>query len=117
MRYSPEAFDAIIAEVEHQGGALLPEECVREDIRYTVPPYASPSTQKQVTCGCFNQALLVSTYDPLPEADQASGFVTACAVCDNMGDWPRYSEAVYTADPEMDPMLDDDEDEDDEEWE
>lgn len=115
MDYPPDAFDALVAEVEQQGGALLPEEHLSLDVRYTVPPYARASIQRKATCGCRHQALLVSTYSPDPEIRQGgSGFVTACAVCDSVGAWPRYCDAVYDVDPELNPSFDDDEDDDEE---
>lgn len=117
MDYPPDAFTALVTEVESQGGALLPEPCQSEDVEYTVPPYHTASIQEGITCSCEagrrgNETRLVSIYDPALKVRQGgSGFVTACAVCDNMGTWPRYCKAVYAVDPELDPAFHDEEEE------
>lgn len=109
MEYSVEAFEALQTEVESQGGALLPDTCMPQDVEFTVPPYAAASVQLEVTCGCGYDAQMVTVYDPkLKKRQGGSGFVNACAVCDAMGHWPRYSEAVYEADPRLRPRFDDD---------
>lgn len=102
MEYGPNEWTGLVAEVERQGGALLPDECRSELI-----PELSVHHNKAETCGCDNQSKLVSIYEPCdfkkttgggPTANdqikRGSGFVTACAVCDDMGAWPRYEKAV-----------------------
>lgn len=112
MDYGPEAFAALWDEVEHQSGALLPDACLPQDADYTDPPYIkNTGVQKGITCGCGNDSRFVSLYEVEPGTKKemasarkrGSGYVTACAVCDSMGAWPRYEEAVYAADPDLDP--------------
>lgn len=104
MDYPPDAFDALLTAVTQGGGALLPDPCTKQDIRYEGAAY-TPSLQERVTCGCGHLARMMTRY--APENDQAptgSGFVTACAVCDSIGAWPKFCEAVYAVDPTLSPM-------------
>jgi hypothetical protein len=113
MNYSPEALDALMQEVESQGGALLPDRCEKQDITYEAPPYNAASTQRRATCGCGNETIVVSIYDAGDgKVPSGAGFARVCAVCDDVGAWPRYCDAVYNADPDMRPP--DDEEGDDE---
>lgn len=118
MIYSPEGYNALVQEIENQSGAMLPDACLPQDAVYEDPPYTHPKGRiKKATCGCGNDnTRFVNVYDT-PDNDygksmrrRGGGFVTACAVCDNMGAWPRFEDAVYAADPDMDPCLDDDDD-------
>lgn len=96
MEYSADEFSALCGEVERQSGALLPEECKGELITYKIGGSAS----KVYTCQCNNKSMFVSVYEPTKFAekkgalDNGGGFVRACAVCDSMGSWPRYKEAI-----------------------
>jgi hypothetical protein len=94
MNYSPEEFEALHAEIERQGGALLPDLCEQQTIVYEKPLYKRNKTEKRATCGCGNLTMFVSEY---PFSKNKSHFVTSCAVCDSMGDWPRYREVVVNA--------------------
>ena len=89
MRYSPSEIEELIEEVERQGGALLPDPCFPHKTAVIGPkkPKESPTL-----CGCGNTTRLVSIYgvDDDKIKERGGGFVTACAVCDNMGLWPRY---------------------------
>lgn len=102
MDYSADAFNMLYTEIERQGGALLPDSCLPLDIEFTVPPYTKAQKLKgkdgEGTCGCGNQTRFVHTYDPGPEAAKP-GFVTACAVCDSAGGWPRYRD-IYDVLPD-----------------
>ena len=112
MRYSMEALTALEQEVESQGGAVLPDECRPQDIEYKKKDgYEKTKTVRNATCGCMNETRMVSVYDPGEETQGGSGFCTSCAVCDSMGNWPRFAGAVHEADPELE-QADDDEDED-----
>jgi hypothetical protein len=113
--YPPDAFIALVQEVERQGGALLDDPCEKHDVVYKAPPYASPSVQEKITCGCGHQARLVTIYDKddVAAGVGGAGFATACAVCDNIGIWPRYCDAVYEVDPELNPAFYDEDEEED----
>lgn len=100
MDYSPDAFAALFASIERQGGAELPDPCTRGDVTFTDPPYIKNHTDPASTCGCGNKARFVSVYEPGERAANSAGYATACAVCDSMGAWPRYRPDVLRADSE-----------------
>ena len=119
MDYSPDAFAALWDEIEKQSGAMLPDKCETGSAAYTDPPYIQNlGVAKNVTCGCNNESRFVILYDiepgtPKEERNRrkaGSGYATVCAVCDSVGAYPRFCEAVYEADPDMDPMRNDEED-------
>ena len=105
MNYSPDGFEALHQEAEEQGGALLPDACAPQDIEFTSPPYTKEHTEKKVTCHCNNVARFVVPYDPEPpkkgkKKSNRATFATSCAVCDAVGDWPRFRDVVIAADAE-----------------
>jgi hypothetical protein len=111
IRYSAEALEALEHELEHQGGAVLPDPCVPHDIVYKKQEgYEKNKTIRNMTCGCMNETRMVSLYDPGDLQQGGSGFITACAVCDSMGLWPRFAKALLNDEPEQ---LDDPEEDDD----
>lgn len=90
MRYGPNEWVALQAEVESQGGAVLPDACKPDLIKEL-----SVGHNKAHTCGCGHNARVVSVYECEKEQrERGGGFVTACAVCDDIGAWPRYQEAA-----------------------
>lgn len=117
LNYHPDVLDTLIQEVEIQRGALLPDPCT--PIKFKAPKKIGGPLKPAETQACGNDTLLVSVYDPgatvqyevegetvvhsvdKKEAQamikRGHGFITACAVCDNMGAWPRYKDAVDTA--------------------
>lgn len=104
-----EAFEALLTEVEQQGGALLPDEHMPEDVKFRKDQgYIHNRTMKNMTCGCGQQAKMAIPYETESEALQSggglgAGIVPACAVCDSVGHWPRFCEEVYAADPGLEP--------------
>jgi hypothetical protein len=98
MNYSIDEFNAVAEEVEKQGGALLNEKCVAKDIIYTAPPYVKASTNFLVTCGCSNVSRFAIEYNG---DDSKTHLVTACAICDGLGAWPRYIHAYLDAGGEL----------------
>jgi hypothetical protein len=112
--YSPDALAALQESVEHQGGALLPDPCLKQDVRRTTAQgYIHNKTEKKSTCGCGNTVRFVFPYDG---EDDKAHLITVCAVCDAAGAMPRFCADVYEADPDMDIMLDEriDEEQEDE---
>lgn len=106
MDYRIETFNELVKEVEGQGGAILAEKCLPEEVIYEEGRHAVPDSY---TCGCNNFSRLTSPYES--EGDKV-GFVTACAVCDNVGAWPRYEDVVKSSDSTYwDEMLEDEDDE------
>lgn len=92
----------IVATVEGQGGALLPDPCVGRKLTYTIPP--KNRKIKAETCGCYAEhgmeTMIVSTYDPSDSKKErkkmlarGAGYARACIVCDAVGDWPKIKEA------------------------
>lgn len=93
MFYEPQQFETLLEEIERQSGALLPEPCM--PIRLNVLGPQKPKVKPR-TCGCYNKSRFVSKYEPIDKEmlERGGGFVTSCAVCDNMGEWPRYKDAL-----------------------
>jgi hypothetical protein len=114
MNYSPDGFAALHEAIERAGGALLPDTCESQNVEFTTKEgYIRNKIDKKITCGCGNLSKFVIPYEGEPKAKRAH-FVNVCAVCDSIGAWPNFSEAVYAADPDMDPMQDERDDEGDE---
>lgn len=112
MNYSPDAFTALHQSAERHGGALLDDPCLSEDVeRTTKQGYIRNKIDRKTTCGCGHNSRFVLPYEG-EEDDKRARFVTACAVCDAVGAWPKFCKDVYAADPGMDPLLDDQEEED-----
>lgn len=94
MNYSLEDFELLAAEVERQGGTLLPDKCEPQDVHFDAPPYNKDHTEKRVTQGCGHEAIFVFPYDPGPKCKNNAGFARACAVCDAVGGMPRFEKAI-----------------------
>lgn len=100
--YSPDQFNALVADVDRQGGALLPEPCQGRTLKY--PKARGKGHDKAETCSCGNESMAVITYD-LPDSkklaqamrDRGAGFARVCLVCDYGGLWPRFIKAVGEA--------------------
>lgn len=96
MDYGNDEFDALIEAVENQGGAHLPDICDGDLLTFKVKDRVS----KVRSCSCRNQTIFVTLYEPTDEAEsknaaaRGGGFARTCAVCDDMGTWPRYAKAV-----------------------
>ena len=98
--YSPDEFNALVAEVDRQGGALLPDLCEGRVLKYAKP--RSKNHDLAQTCHCGNESMAVVTYEPSDDEEKdrqmrerGAGFARVCLVCDLAGLWPRYQEAVY----------------------
>lgn len=102
MKYLVDTLIGLIEEVESQGGALLDDLCVRREVDYSDRPHTMLDDRgrpvKTHTQGCNNETRFVTIYDPGENVQSGAGFVTACAVCDSMGAWPRYEKAVKALD-------------------
>lgn len=100
MDYSPDEWPLLVAEIERQGGAVLPDPCVG-----TVAKFASPNKtriNKTYTCHCHTpgdprQSMFVAVYDASDDEEEnkalrerGAGFVRACVRCDGAGLWPRF---------------------------
>ncbi len=99
MNYSLDQFNAIVAEIEGQGGAILPESCEGDALIYKIP--GSDNTVKARTCGCTGNTLMVAPYEPSTNPKESkkllgkgAGFIRACIVCDGVGLWPRFVKAT-----------------------
>lgn len=105
MRYTPGELTELFDEIVRQGGALLPDPCQARDERYDPDVYTEgPRIRKRATQGCGRETMFVHTYDPGDDVKRSrgSGFVRACACCDNVGLWPRYAAVLETADGDED---------------
>jgi hypothetical protein len=102
MRYHPDDFLRLAEAVEEQQGALLPDPCVPQRYSLKIPdgPGDEPRWEDFYTAGCNKEARFVIPY-PLPKGkagrqmeSRGAGFLTACAVDDDMGKWPRFASAM-----------------------
>jgi len=95
--YKPDEFIALLEEVEHQGGALLNDPCEPSYFNLEQPDASGKlKLRKLSTTGCGNDCRMGVPYQP-PEGTTGAAFVAACAVDDNMGDWPRFRHAIKRA--------------------
>lgn len=112
MDYHPDDFIALVAGIENEGGAILPDKCEGEKVVYKLPDADRIVMQ---TANCNLYARLAVAYDPTVEVDlelyteidgenvrtrikhngedpqQNLNFVPVCAVDDAVGAWPRYA--------------------------
>lgn len=112
MNYSPDDFLTLLEEVERQGGVHLPDPCTAPSIRMKQPDAAGNLKWKEVfLTGCGKDARFALPYEPAAESakdrqamiERGAGFVTACAVDDDMGKWPRFaSTGIFIPEPETD---------------
>lgn len=97
--YSPNQFTTLCEEVDRQGGAVLPDTCVPELLKFPKPQ--SDKVDLAETCHCYNESMAVVTYDPSDTderrkkmAERGAGFARVCLVCDAAGLWPRFDKAL-----------------------
>lgn len=96
MNYSQQEFFALMEEVEFQGGEHVDTPHMPDTFRLKSSPDGPEKTQE--TCGCKHAALFNIPYG-LPNSGGTAemGTALACAVCDNMGQWPRFTHALGSA--------------------
>lgn len=96
--YHPDDFIRLTETVEQQGGARLEEACVPSMFKLKVPDHSGDMRWKRFhTSGCRNHSRFVVQYDPgeeVSETHPSGGLMTACAVDDDMGKWPRFAHAM-----------------------
>lgn len=87
MNYSQEEFLRLMEAVEEQGGEHLDDLCSAKTYEFTGKELARVTLP-----GCGNTSLFAVPYDALAKDGTEVGPqpVTACAVDDNMGAWPRF---------------------------
>lgn len=100
MNYSHDEFEALREAVEDQGGVLHDDRCLPRDVEYIDPPYTVPRKYPKLTQGCGHQTVFVTPYTYDLGSGEKANFIRACAVCDNIGGWPRFREAVRAASDE-----------------
>jgi hypothetical protein len=95
--------NVLVEEVEHQGGAILPDRCEGQLVRFPKP--RGKGFDEAHTCGCGNETMAVVTYDPVAETskkrksmlERGAGFARVCLVCDLGMLWPRFKSAFDEA--------------------
>lgn len=94
MNYNHDDFLKLMEEIEFQSGLHLDQDCTPETFRLAVKP-GGPE-KARLTTGCGNPTLF-----EIPYAQESSdgttatmGKVIACAVCDDLGRWPRFSHVL-----------------------
>lgn len=97
--YTPDDWTNLLAEVERQGSAILPELCEGSPLEFKASKNGKGS--KTRTCHCGQASMAVVTYDPAVKAkdlqkvkERGGGFARVCLVCDVGGAWPRFASAV-----------------------
>lgn len=90
MDYTAEEFADLVRAVEQQGGQQLPDMCLPTVYRLKQPTPSGPRRVDVETVGCEQFCLLAIPYDPEPKSKKKVNAVTACAVDDNVGMWPRF---------------------------
>lgn len=100
VQYSADDWQALQAEVDRQGGAILPEECIGEVLNFEAIGPGGKGTRTR-TCRCGNQSMAVLVYEPhVPAKDIAAvkarggGFLRMCLTCDAAGVWPKFAKVV-----------------------
>ena len=91
MNYSPDAFLALMEQVEDQGGIHLKDRCVPR--RYVLPREGSDGKKRNrtyFTTGCNADARFLVPYD----GENGPRSAVVCAVDDEMGKWPRFQNEV-----------------------
>jgi hypothetical protein len=90
--YSPDEWAKLQMEIEKKGGAILPEVCTGEPLKFD----GKHKTNTE-TCFCSNQSMVVLMYDPFVEegkletaSQRGAGFARVCLVCDAVGQWPKF---------------------------
>lgn len=93
MQYSPEQFFALAEEVARQGGQHIDATCPAKEYQFVGPKGQGKTL---VLRGCGNQTLFDVEYaTEVPGTNAAVlNIVEMCAVCDDMGEMPRFKHAV-----------------------
>lgn len=103
MRYDPDDFLALLEEVERKGGAHLPDPCLPQEFKIRLPDGSGKKrTRRAFTSGCGKDMRMVIPYDPVAKTDEerkgmlkrGAGFVTVCAVDDDLGKWPKFAHVM-----------------------
>lgn len=99
MQYHPDDFLRLMEAVEDAGGAMLAGRCMPKRFRLRVPRPGGGKRWKDFgTAGCGQEALFEVPYE-LPKGDlgakmekRGGGSLRVCAVDDDLGKWPRFSD-------------------------
>lgn len=96
VQYHPDDFLRLLESVEDGGGAVLTGLCTPQRYKLKV----EGKVRDYFTTGCRRESRFLIPYE-LPKgrlgqkmAKRGAGLVTACAVDDDMGKWPRFKSAV-----------------------
>lgn len=93
MRYSEEQFFALMDEIEFQGGEHCQHSHAPDSFRLKLHPDGPEKVRE--TTGCNNPTLFDVSYAlPSTAAVAKMGKARVCAVCDNIGQWPRFAHAL-----------------------
>lgn len=95
MNYTEDQYERLVEAVEAVGGEYLDDLCTYREYGATgdlVKPLFRP--------GCGNMAVFLVPYEtPREFAGDVTGAVTGmvevCAVCDELGNWPRFHGDVF----------------------
>lgn len=92
MNYSQDEFIALMDVIEEAGGMHLDMDCTPERFRLKTSPDGPERIRETQACG--NPSLFDIPF-PLPDGSDLvnTGTVRVCAVCDNVGLWPRFTES------------------------
>lgn len=86
VNYSPEQFFALVKAVEDEGGELLDETCTAQRYSFTGPRGQGKSVYLP---SCGNTTIMEIPYEA---PDGSAQPIRLCAVCDDVGNFPRFRE-------------------------
>lgn len=101
MKYHPDDFLRLMEHIESVGGTLLPEPCRPRKFKLKQPNKQGDLKWTNLfTTGCGREARFAVPYN-VPAGkrgdtmkERGGGIVIACAVDDDIGKWPRFSQAI-----------------------
>lgn len=92
IQYHPDDFLLLAAQVEDEGGKLLPDTCMGRIIRMKLPDASGKAVWKRIqTTACTMTARFAIPYE---EENGDTSFAPVCSVDDAMGLWPRYAKCM-----------------------
>jgi hypothetical protein len=93
MKYSEDEFLSLLVQIEEQGGRLLDDKHETKLVQLEMlrEYEATGKLMKVRLRGCGEQAMFEVPYEG---TDSRGTSIVACAVCDNIGAWPRFSQVA-----------------------
>ena len=98
MLYHPEDFLRLTEAIEDVGGAIVVNPCRGRKYRIKMPAAGGKSKwEDKLTSGCGNETQFLVPYRPpgtIKDAGEGPHTALVCAVCDELGKWPRFAHVI-----------------------